>query len=200
MSWRLFLFLLFAIFVLWRYGGDWSARTPGIVAPAPPTQVMLAKGEVAPWPDGRFTITPLARYTIKARVLHREPYWFDYCANVSPLDLALGWQHMSDPAIYDKLNVSQSGRWYEYHWWGDPPLDQDEITAESANTHIIPADATIRSRVEGFSAGDIIQLKGYLVRVEGPNGFAWQSSLSRTDTGNGACEIMWVQKATRLGR
>jgi hypothetical protein len=200
MSWRLLLFVLLVVFVLWRYGGDWSQRTPGIVAPDPPTQVMLAPGEVAPWPDGDFKVTPLARYTIKARVLHREPYWFDYCANLSPLDLALGWQRMSDPAVYDKLNISQGSRWYEWHWWGSPPIPEDEIISESANTHLIPADKTVCDRVEGFNAGDIVQLSGFLVHIDGPKGWHWQSSLSRTDTGDGSCEVMWVKDATRLGR
>jgi hypothetical protein len=28
--------------------------------------------------------------------------------------------------------------------------------------------------------------------VAGPRGFQWSTSLTRTDTGDGACEIMWV--------
>ena len=34
---------------------------------------------------------------------------------------------------------------------------------------------------------------GYLVDVAGPGGFAWNTSLTRNDTGDGACEIVWVE-------
>ncbi len=36
-------------------------------------------------------------------------------------------------------------------------------------------------------------MSGYLVDVRGPNGFRWNTSLSRNDTGDGACEIMWIE-------
>jgi hypothetical protein len=35
---------------------------------------------------------------------------------------------------------------------------------------------------------------GYLVEVRGRDGFRWRSSLTREDTGNGACELVWVEK------
>jgi len=36
-------------------------------------------------------------------------------------------------------------------------------------------------------------MRGYLVNVTGPNGFNWNTSLRRDDTGNGACELFYVQ-------
>jgi len=41
--------------------------------------------------------------------------------------------------------------------------------------------------------GQIVRLQGYLVDVRGPGGFAWNTSLTRSDTGDGACEIVWVE-------
>jgi hypothetical protein len=40
----------------------------------------------------------------------------------------------------------------------------------------------------------VVALTGYLVEVRGPDGFRWRSSLTREDTGNGACELVWVEK------
>ena len=48
------------------------------------------------------------------------------------------------------------------------------------------------------SAGDLISLDGYLVSVSSDGGWRWDTSLSRTDTGNGACEIVWVKRLTIL--
>ncbi len=44
---------------------------------------------------------------------------------------------------------------------------------------------------------DYITLKGYLVNVKFPD-YDWKSSLARNDTGNGACEIMYVESVTKL--
>ena len=46
--------------------------------------------------------------------------------------------------------------------------------------------------------GERIALAGQLVRVDGDNGFNWTSSLSREDTGAGACELVWVEQLKRL--
>ena len=45
----------------------------------------------------------------------------------------------------------------------------------------------------GVNPGQIATIGGYLVDVRGPNGFAWNTSLTRRDTGDGACEIVWVE-------
>jgi len=44
---------------------------------------------------------------------------------------------------------------------------------------------------------DLVSLEGYLVEIAGPEGYHWRSSLSRDDTGGGACEVMWVTSVTR---
>jgi hypothetical protein len=62
-----------------------------------------------------------------------------------------------------------------------------------AQMHVIPADKDVESRLKKLRPGQIVTAKGYLVDVRGPAGFAWNTSLSRTDTGDGACEIFWVE-------
>jgi len=36
------------------------------------------------------------------------------------------------------------------------------------------------------------QQVGYLISIRGEDGWHWRSSLSRTDSGDGACEVVWV--------
>jgi hypothetical protein len=48
--------------------------------------------------------------------------------------------------------------------------------------------------------GQVVRLQGYLVRVEAPGGWQWNSSMTRDDTGNGACEVMLVQSVERVER
>jgi len=39
---------------------------------------------------------------------------------------------------------------------------------------------------------DLVYLKGSLIEIQAKDGWRWKSSLSREDTGNGACELMRV--------
>jgi hypothetical protein len=38
-----------------------------------------------------------------------------------------------------------------------------------------------------------VRFKGYLVKVEAPDCWRWVSSLTRTNIGAGACELVWVE-------
>ncbi len=139
------------------------------------------------------TVIPLAGFSVQARVLSREDYSMDAGAAFSPIDLALGWGPMANPAIEERLHVSQSGRWYNYRWdSGGPPLPLGEIISHSANMHMVPADATIASALDDVSDGDIVRVHGWLVRIERDGGWRWQSSLTRNDSGGGACELVYV--------
>ncbi|WP_166627906.1 hypothetical protein [Thiopseudomonas denitrificans] len=43
--------------------------------------------------------------------------------------------------------------------------------------------------------GQVIALEGYLVDAAAPDGWRWNTSLTRKDTGTGACELFWVENA-----
>ena len=60
--------------------------------------------------------------------------------------------------------------------------------------HMIPATAEVERRLLHVRSGQVVALTGYLVEVHGLDGFRWRSSLTREDTGNGACELVWVDK------
>ena len=42
-------------------------------------------------------------------------------------------------------------------------------------------------------AMQFVSMRGFLVNVGGPDGFYWNTSLRRDDTGNGACEVFYVE-------
>ena len=139
------------------------------------------------------TLTPLAAFGVAGRVLSRENYHFDRGARLSPTDLALGWGPMSAPGLADRLQVNQGGRWYRYHWGNEgPPLPPSEIASNSANMHMVPADAAAARALAQVHAGDVVRIDGWLLRIDADEGWRWQSSMSRTDVGAGACEIVLV--------
>jgi len=142
-----------------------------------------------------YSITPLETFAIEARVLSAEHYSFGREADLSPVDLALGWGKMSDEAILKDIKISQSNRFY--YWRVDAfPIPRREIETQSANMHMIPADDSIASKLKSVKTGQVVKIKGFLVRADAPDGWHWRSSLTREDTGNGACEVVFVKEIT----
>ena len=142
-----------------------------------------------------YTIRPLQSFEIEARVLSIEHYSFGREADLAPVDLALGWGPMSDETVLRKIEISQSNRFY--YWHVDAfPIPREQIESNSANMHMIAADSTIEKTLKSIRAGQVVKLSGYLVEVKAADGWHWRSSLSRTDTGSGACELVYVKKLT----
>jgi hypothetical protein len=170
---------------------------PGVLIESDPVQTALS--ESAPSiRHGDFELKPLALFSVDARVLHRRNYRYDTAAALVPVDLALGWGPMSDEQVLDRIHVSQSMRFYWYEYKLPGPIPTEQIVAHSSNMHIIPATPEIASRCESLRTGQLVHLKGDLVEATGPGIGHWRSSLSRTDTGNGACELFYVQEINEI--
>jgi hypothetical protein len=145
-----------------------------------------------------YRITELAAYRNDFRILGRERYTLDAGAKFSPVDFAVGWGVMTDPQVIKQINVDQSNRWY--HWRVDEfPIPRRDIETHSANMHIVPANPMVAKQLKRIAVGDLVRLEGQLIEINGDNGWHWQSSLSREDTGDGACELMRVDRVIPLG-
>lgn len=139
-----------------------------------------------------YKITPLESFEIEARVLATEHYSLGREADLSPVDLALGWGKMSDEAILKDIKISQSNRFY--YWRVEEfPIPRREIETHSANMHMIPADESIEKTLKAVKSGQVVKLSGDLVQVNANDGWHWKSSLTREDTGNGSCELVYVK-------
>lgn len=174
----------------WWPGGGTVSYGPGIMAPADPLQENISNG--AGFLFNNYTLTPLAEFEVHARVLSRRDYRRGSEADLSPVDLALGWGRMSDEEVYNRIRIRQHNRFY---FWRvkEFPIPRREIETRSANMHMIPSNAEIEKRLKQVRHGDIVTFNGKLVRAEGPGGWRWVSSLTRTDTGNGSCELVFVE-------
>ena len=170
---------------------------PGVLINSSPLQqplaepVRLTRSEF-PQAEG-YQITARASFTAEARVLGREPYYLGPFAEVSPLDLAVGWGVMSDSAFLERLRIRQSGRFFRWRAQ-DIALDTNVVNNHSANWHILPARGQVRDELKRLRVGDLIEISGYLVDIDGPDGWKTRTSLTRDDTGDGACEVIWVEK------
>ena len=141
---------------------------------------------------GDFEIAPRASYDIEARVLSVEPYRVDGGAKLSPLDFAVGWGPMSDTAVLDHFRVTQGARFFTIYP-DEEAIDLGTALLGSANMHLIPDNGLVLDQLKEVRPGNIVRLQGYLVDVSGPNGYTWTTSLTRQDTGAGACELFYVK-------
>jgi len=170
---------------------------PGVLVSSEPEQTNLSE-PVTPIEHGKFHLKPLARFALDARLLHRKIYRWDRQSALAQMDLAVGWGPMSDQAVIDRLSISQSMRFFWYEYRLPPPIPKEEIVCHGSNLHIIPSTAAIASQCKSLRIGSLIHLSGELVEATGPNIGTWRSSLSRTDSGNGACELVWVEELSPL--
>lgn len=180
----------------WLYFHEPAANWRGMPATKDPVQT--SAGLPAPFQHGAYTIKPLANYSITAVVLSRDRYRYDRGAELAPVDLALAWGPMSIAKVINELKVSQSGRFYEYSY-SEPPLEQHSIEVHSANTHCLPANDEVRRALLAVKRHELVTMEGYLVEVTAADGYRWHSSLTREDTGGGACEVMWITRLSSHG-
>ena len=174
---------------------DWSLRDieypPGVLVSELPQQTDVEG--LTPVTMDDYELTLRAEFKIRARVLSREDYSWGNEADLSPVDLALGWGVMSDQAILDRIKISQHSRWYYTRYELPAPISDREIIQNSGNMHMVPAHNWIRKKLKGVRVGDIVRLRGRLVDIDHPSGWHWRTSLSRNDSGGGSCEIVYLE-------
>ena len=163
---------------------------PGAVAPDAPRQV--AAPSAGPFVHNGYRITPLAGLRLRARVLATERYYMDRESDLAPIDVALGWGPMSDSRVLGQLQISQRNRFL--YWRTDRlPVPRDVIERHAANMHMVPSNEWVQSKLGRLRPGQVIEIQGLLIGAEADDGWRWVSSLSREDTGKGACELVWVE-------
>ena len=163
----------------------------GAVAPDDPLQTEAH--DSAPLRHGRWLLTPRADYDITARILSREDYRFDALADLIPEDLALGWGPMSDNRVLAHFDISQGVRFYTWQPHGALPIPRESVISHSANTHLIPANDQVRSELTRLRVGEVVHLTGPLVDARRDDGGSIHTSLTRLDSGPGACEVLLVE-------
>lgn len=163
-------------------------RTPDDQSP------LQTKPEQLPeaWVMEGVDITPLAGFSLAGRVLSTEGYRAGKEARISPLDLAIGWGPMTQSQVIDQLDIQQGGRWYTWRTRPGASIETKQIIEYSSNMHMVPANDTVARTLSKVKQGQRVRLDGWLVEAKDPDGWKWRSSLRRTDTGDGACELVYV--------
>lgn len=136
-------------------------------------------------------ITLIATYEGSFGVKGVKNYSTDGASVVSPRDFILAWGELLKEEVDDEIDYSQLNRWYHYTYSNESLVSSDYISSHSSNTHIIPAERDLLKTINKVKKNDYITLEGYLAIVHFDTG-DWSSSMTRNDTGDGACEIFYV--------
>ncbi len=170
------------------------AHAPGVLAVEAPRQDEI--DETSAIERDGFKLRPRATFLATVRVLRREDYTFGPLAKLVPTDFAVGWGPMSDSRVLAGIEISQGNRFY--YWRTESwPIDRHDIETHSANWHVIPENAAVRDALARARAGSLVEFRGRLVDIEGRQG-GMRTSLTRDDTGAGACEILLASSARLL--
>lgn len=120
------------------------------------------------------------------RMLHR--LWNDHL-NVA--DLCVVWGSNADVSRLRQFEF-ESGQFTCFFRTRDDEAWRRFRPDQLSNNHLLTDDAGLRERIEDVRIGDQVRLRGYLARYGNTSGFHRGTSTTRDDTGNGACETIYV--------
>ncbi len=178
---------------------------PMILEPLLQDPVQTEEGLPGPFEVERkgftYTVTPLFNYELWGLVVsyhhsssfidisHKE--WNDY---LNTKDLCVLWGRNVETGVYKRMTFRNRDFTCYYRY---PDRAAFELFTENAlsNNHILPADAQVAEAVRRARTGDQVRFKGWLVSY-GLKGAPYTrgSSTVRTDRGNGACEVVYVNE------
>ena len=147
--------------------------------------------------DLHLHLIPQASYDISARVLSMRRYRGGWDGWLAPYDLALAWGNTGKDDYQTGIKYRQYGRFCQYSYNYDCKIAPEYIQCHMSNNHIISANKNILRAISKIKKMDYVRIYGYLIKLTGTYKsypVLWGSSLVRTDTGDGACELIYVLK------
>lgn len=147
-----------------------------------------------------YRVQPLYDYDIAGLVVskHDADTWWDYIHaawndKLNVTDLCVVW---GDNALKDRLRDIDfsSDQWTCHFQTSSQRAFETFDAAQISNNHLLTDNARLAKVLRKVRIGDQIRVRGVLAEYSHHHGFAFKRGTStvRTDTGNGACETIYV--------
>lgn len=201
---KLMVLAVFALLVYLLYAKVWqrpaaSERGEAIDVVAEPVQQPLpARQVVEIVRDGtHYRVEQHHRYEISGEVLASASYPLFFSSDFFVVDLGLIWGERREE-LKQRYSFQQGGRWL--FWRSDGPVSDAErryITAHISNNHLVAAEGrpNLEKAIRWAAPGDFVRIRGFLIDIVGAGDQrVARSSVLRTDQGDGACEVIWVEE------
>jgi len=156
--------------------------------------------------DLRFMVQPRFRYELAGLVVSKRVHQADYKGSLHGLsedylnvaDLCVVWGETANPEILQHFDFS-NGQFTCNYQTRDEQAWQAFNPNQLSNNHVLAVNESVRQTLSEAEIGDQIRIRGYLADYTNPKGYLRTTSTTRTDTGNGACETIWVEEASIIG-
>ncbi|MBU0707141.1 hypothetical protein KKG41_02080 [Patescibacteria group bacterium] len=168
-----------------------------------PNQIAVNMDPIRISQDG-FTaiLSPLYEYRQSGLVVtqYDSDTWYDYSHKNDPFntkDVCVIWGHNIKTDTYRQGDFGH-GEFTCTWYFNDGEMFNNFSYEAIANNHLIPANREVQKMIARIRIGDQISLSGYLVNYEVTDDTKQKAigqrstSTTRLDTGNGACEIIYV--------
>jgi hypothetical protein len=151
--------------------------------------------------DNNYIIQPLFQYELRGMVVsyHNGNAWWDIYHHglwqdfINIKDLCVVWGDNLATGVYRDMTYD-SDNWTCYATTADTRSSGMFRPNQLSNNHLLNNNEDIQDTIMNVSLGDQIYLKGQLVNYANPaTNFRRGTSISRNDTGNGACETIFVE-------
>ena len=113
--------------------------------------------------------------------------------HLNMLDVCVVWGSNADPALLNKLKF-----WNGIFTCNVQTRDREAWEAFDmyalSNNHLISDEAAVRDSVTDLKIGDQVRISGWLASYGAGTGDERGTSTTRQDTGNGACETIYVEE------
>lgn len=169
----------------------------------PPLQTPLRSEQIKPFvvrlQGHRYFVTPKFNYKLKGLVVSKSnsqswrnishAKWGDYF-NIG--DLCIVWGENVKIRDFNDFDF-WNGDWTCYVRTNSSVAWANFKMNQLSNNHILPATPDVEKQFKSIRIGDQIEFSGELVSYSIDNGPERETSISREDTGNGACEVIHVR-------
>jgi hypothetical protein len=122
--------------------------------------------------------------------IYHQGSWKDF---LNVRDLCVIWGDNIGSGVYQKMSFKNS-TWTCWYSWNDAETGLRFKGEQLSNNHVLTDDSELKHLLMSTETGDHIRMEGLLAEYENPsNGFNRGTSTVRTDSGNGACETIYIE-------
>lgn len=148
-----------------------------------------------------YLVQPLFKYELHGMVVsrHDSDTWWDYIHKewddwLNIADLCVVWGNNVRSGAYRDIEFSSGQFVCNFQTSSNEAFAAFDQSAIS-NNHLLSADPSLARRMRNVRIGDQVRFSGYLAEYSHNQGFPFKRGTStvRTDSGNGACETVYVE-------
>ena len=175
-----------------------------------PAQVKVSRKPIDTRVNGiDYRIQPRYTYDLRGLIvsLHHSDTWWDYAHkewndHINLMDLCVVWGGNVRSGAYRGISFSNDQWTCSFSANSLEAWSAFNMT-EASNNHMVTDDPAVARALRELRIGDQVRVRGYLVDYtvfkDGRPAGTRVSSEVRTDTGNGACEVLYVESLDLLG-